>query len=243
MINPSNVVKILADRASNLLPSVFSTNSASTASITNREREAANQLCSVLESIINSHSHTFEVENTLDHRLDDDKLINQVKDENEEDEESLDPEYCGEEDEDRILLKQFSLEYMTPGVNFYDEVNLKTGQRKRQWSTVKHNFYRIPHQNNIARFRRYLERHGTKKQTINQVDDYVFDMFERARGNALPVHDIDLRRWTLKKAMDESLHNSTTSHHWLLTFEYKHNIISRKVTKVRRFIISFQKYS
>ncbi len=102
---------------------------------------------------------------------------------------------------------------MTRVINFYDEVNPKTGQRKRRWSTVKHNFYRIPHQNYIARFRRYLERHGAKKQKIDEVDDYVFDMFERARGNALPVHDIDLRRGALKKAMDESLHGFTASHH------------------------------
>jgi len=107
---------------------------------------------------------------------------------------------------------------------------------------VKHNFYRIPHQKYIARFRRCIERHGTKKQKIDQVDDDVFDMFERARGNGLPVHDVDLRRWALKKAMDESLNDFTTSHHWLLTFKYKHNIISRKVTKVRRSVISSQKY-
>ncbi|CAF1080655.1 unnamed protein product [Adineta ricciae] len=121
---------------------------------------------------------------------------------------------------------------MARAVDFYDEVNPKTGQRKRRWSTVKHNFYRVQHHNYIARFRRYLERHGRKKQKIDQVDDYVFDMFEKARGNALSVHDIDLRRWALKKAMDESLHNFTASHHWLLTFKHKHNIVSRKVTKV-----------
>ena len=110
MINPSNVMKILADRASNLLPSAFSTTSAPTTSITNRECEVADQLGSVLKSIINSHSHTFEVESTLDHGLDDGELINQAENENEEDEESLDPEYCAEEEEeDRILLKKFSL--------------------------------------------------------------------------------------------------------------------------------------
>ena len=58
-------------------------------------------------------------------------------------------------------------------------------------------------------------------------------MFERARENALPVHDIDLRRWALKKAMDESLHNFVASSYWLYLFKTKHNIISRKVTKVR----------
>ncbi|CAF1443509.1 unnamed protein product [Adineta ricciae] len=96
---------------------------------------------------------------------------------------------------------------MTRAVNFYDEINPNTGKRKRRWETVKRNFQRIPHQTYIARFRHYLERHGTKKQKLDKIDDYVFDMFDRARESVLPVHDIDLRRWALKKAMDESLHN------------------------------------
>ena len=99
--------------------------------------------------------------------------------------------------------------------------------------TVKHNFRRIPHQIYLSRFRRYLDKHGTKKQKLDQIDDYVFDMFERARQKALPVHDIDLRRWALKQAMDESLHNFVASKHWLHTFKHKHNIVSHKITKVR----------
>jgi hypothetical protein len=122
---------------------------------------------------------------------------------------------------------------MIKAVNFYYEINPKTGKRKRRWETVKHNFRRIPHQKNLARFRHYLEKHGTKKQKLDKIDDHVFDMFERARENALPVHDIDLRRWAFKKAMDESLHNFVASGKWLYDFKYKHNIISRKVTKVR----------
>jgi hypothetical protein len=91
---------------------------------------------------VNSHSHSFEVETTLD------------------------PDYLGEEEDDdekTTLCKKFSPECMTRAVNFYDEVNPKTGQRKRRWSIVKHHFKRISHQNYIARFRRYLEKHGTKK--------------------------------------------------------------------------------
>lgn len=98
---------------------------------------------------------------------------------------------------------------------------------------MKQHFRRIPHQNYLARFRHYLEKHGTKKQKLDEIDDHVFDMFERGGENALPVHDIDLRRWVLKEAMDESLHNFVASSHWLYNFKYKHNIISRKVTKVR----------
>jgi hypothetical protein len=72
-----------------------------------------------------------------------------------------------------------------------------------------------------------------EQKKIDKIDDYVFDMFERTRENSLPVHEIDLRRWAIKKAMDESLHNFVASSHWLHTFKHKHNIISRKFTKVK----------
>ena len=139
----------------------------------------------------------------------------------------------------RILRKTFSLEYMTRTVNFYDEVNPKTSQRKRRWPTVKHNFWCIPHQTYIDRFRRYLERYSKKKQKIDKVDDYVFDMVERARGNSLSVHDIDIRRWVLKRAMGESLHNFVASRHWLHTCTHKHNIISYKVTNSQKYLGHF----
>ena len=187
--------------------------------------------------IFNSHSHTFEVETTLDHESSESEFINEGDYENEV-EETSGSEWNEEDDEDKILRKTFSLEYMTRAVNFYDETNPKTGKRKRQWETVKHSFQRIPHQTYIARFRHYLEKHGTKKQKLHKIDDYVSDMFDRARESALPVHDIDLRRWALKKAMDESLHNCVASSYWLYTFKCKHNIISRKVTKVRNYLIN-----
>jgi hypothetical protein len=73
----------------------------------------------------------------------------------------------------------------------------------------------------------------TKKQKLDKIGDHVFDMFERASEKALPVHDIDLRRWALKQAIDESLHNFVASKYCLYTFKHKHNIVSRKITKVR----------
>ena len=69
MINPVNVVKIFADRTSNVLSSIMSNNATATTTITNRECEVADLLCGVLESITTSHSHTVEVETTLDHEL------------------------------------------------------------------------------------------------------------------------------------------------------------------------------
>ena len=69
MINPANVAKIFAGRASNLLFFVLSNNTTATNTVTNRESEVADLLCGVLESITNSHSHTIVVETTLDHEL------------------------------------------------------------------------------------------------------------------------------------------------------------------------------
>jgi hypothetical protein len=243
MINPSNIVKIFGDRASKLLSPVFSTTSGVTCTtVTKREHEVADLLYNVLESIVNSHSHSVEVETTLDHGSDEREIISDTEDRNDTDC-SFDADYLGEEEaDDTTLSEKFSLEYMTRAVDFYDEINPKTGQRKRRWSTVKHHFKRIPHQTYIARFRHYLEKHGTKKQKVDKIDDYVFDMFERARQNCLPVHEIDLRRWAMKKAMDESLHNFVASRHWLHTFEHKHDIVSRKITKVKLCIAYHRKY-
>ena len=85
----------------------------------------ADQLCSVLKSIINSHSHTFEFESTLDHGPDEGELTDEIEDENAEDEELLDLDYFSKENEDRILLNKFSIEYMALAINFYDEANPK----------------------------------------------------------------------------------------------------------------------
>ena len=196
-------------------------------------------LCGVLQLIVNSHSNTFEGEITLDHEPSESELINEGVNENQV-EATIDPEWSEEEndDEDKALRKELSLDYMTRAVHFYGQINPKTAKRKRRWETVKHNFQRILHQTYIARFRHYLERDETKKQKLDKIDDYVFDMFDRTRECLLPMHDSDLRQWALKKAMDESLHNCLAPSYWLYTFKCKHNIISRKVTKVRNFLIN-----
>jgi hypothetical protein len=82
---------------------------------------------------------------------------------------------------------------------------------KRRWETVKHHFRRIPHQNYLAQFRHYLEKHGTKKQKLDKIDDHTFDMFERARENTLPMRDIDLRQWAFMNMCKESLYSKSRS--------------------------------
>ena len=103
MINPANVMRIFADRASNLL-SIVSNNRTST-TVTNRECEVADLLCGVLESITSSHSHTLEIETTLDHELGDDELINDVESEDTA-EETSDLNWNNEDEDEEALCKQ-----------------------------------------------------------------------------------------------------------------------------------------
>ena len=82
--------------------------------------------------ITSSHSHTFEVETTLDHELADDELIDDVEREDTA-EEASDPDWNDEhadEDEEKASCKRFSLDYMAKAVKFYDEINPQTEKRK-----------------------------------------------------------------------------------------------------------------
>ena len=116
-------------------------------------------------------------------------------------------------------------------VSYYDEKDSKTGKRKRSWSTVQHRFPRVPYQQYISRFRHYLEAHGTKRQKIERADEYVFDKFEKAREQLLTVHDLDMKRWALMSAKEQSLTDFTASDGWIDNFKHRHNICSRKITK------------
>ncbi|CAF2902010.1 unnamed protein product [Rotaria sp. Silwood2] len=228
MINPHNVLKVLSNLISDKLFRY------SPSSIHPDEEHVASNFYKCLESILESTSHIFETENTLDH---DDEL----DDEDIEDplpltstDEHLDPikDTDYEPIDEYNLQNHFSLDYMKRVVDYYDEINPITGKRKRKWRTVKHSFQRVPNPQCIARFRKYIEAGGTKQQKVDNVDIYVYDQFEHARHNFLSVHDIDLRRWGLKKARELNLNDFEASEGWLWNFKYRHGICSRKITKL-----------
>ena len=66
---------------------------------------------------------------------------------------------------------------MKRAIEFYDDIDQKTGKRKHSWKNVKHQFRRIPYQYYLTRFRTYIEESGTKKQKIDSVEDFVYDKF------------------------------------------------------------------
>ena len=122
---------------------------------------------------------------------------------------------------------------MERALAFYDAINPKTGKRSHTWKSVQNKFKRITHQYYMARFRDYVEQGGTKKEKIDLLNDYVYKNFEHARDLLCPVHDLDLKRWTIRKARMISFHDFVASDHWILNFKHKHNICSRKIIKVR----------
>ena len=188
-----------------------------------QENEIADQLFNVFESIWTSTSYNEENEITVDHNTMDNEI--------EECEEDLDYEA---KDEETPVFESFSLSYMKRALDYYDAINPKTGKRSHTWRNVQNKFRRIKDQSYMSRFRDYIEKGGTKKQKVDSVDDYVYNNFERARDLLCAVHDIDLKRWAVRKARMMSLHGFVASDHWILNFKHKHNICSRKIIKVRK---------
>ncbi|CAF3760184.1 unnamed protein product [Rotaria socialis] len=104
--------------------------------------------------------------------------------------------------------------------------------RRRSWKTVHNRYKSIPAQNYIARFRNYIAHQGTKRQKINNVDEYVYKKFLNAREKFLPVHDVDLCRWGLQAAKEYKIDNFRASSFWLLGFKTRHSICSRRITNI-----------
>ena len=180
-------------------------------------------------------SSSYQVEN--ESTFDEDDSFDDAPDESDDTkvDEEKDPTFDGSEDEgdsrDDALLMPFSLESIKNVVDFHDAIDETTGKRKHTWKSVQHRFKRVRHIQYLGRFRKYLEDHGTKKQKIDDIDTFVFERFEAARENCLPISDIDLKRWALQRAQQKSLLEFAASKHWITTFKHRHGIVSRKITK------------
>jgi hypothetical protein len=117
-------------------------------------------------------------------------------------------------------------------VQFYDEKDAVTGKRKHSFSNAQQHFKRVKDRSYIYRFRRYVEGKGTAKQKFNQIDSFVYESFMQARSQLLSVHNIDLKRWAMKRALELSDHAFTVSNYWIYRFKQRHSIVSRKITKL-----------
>ena len=145
MINAHNVVRILSNLVSRRLPSSEST------TFSAKDEEVAERLFDNINTIMNSTTYHFENESTLDYD------VNLHSDTEESDTDSdettmneLDKtDYTINKSDKKILLNQYSLEYMDKAVQFYDERNSKTGKRKHSWNMFHRHFKRIPNRGYI----------------------------------------------------------------------------------------------
>ena len=166
MINPYNVVNMLADLVSNRLTLN------STISTTQRDREVANMLFENVESILNSVCYSFENDFTLDsdnvaevsdemilsendvnmksndnddHDDDDIDVDGGGSDESDDDTFAFDENFSIENEKEDVIRNEFSIEYMTNVVNFFDEKD-STGKRKHSYRSVQRRFKRVRRQ-------------------------------------------------------------------------------------------------
>lgn len=105
-------------------------------------------------------------------------------------------------------------------------------EKKHTWKSTKHRFKAVPHQQYISRFLHYIEQHGTRREKMQVIDNFVYDKFEEARENVLSVHEHALKRWALQKDAEDSMLDFKASKNWLESFRHRHNICSRKMTKI-----------
>ena len=126
----------------------------------------------------------------------------------------------------------FSIEYMKKTVEFYDAKNAKTGKKQHSWEAFQHYFRNVKDRNYIESFRKYLESDGTKPQKLDEIDQYTYENFEKARAEHLIVHDIHLKRWALQKAREIDDNTFKASDNWVLRFKRRHALCSRKITKL-----------
>ncbi len=78
-----------------------------------------------------------------------------------------------------------------------------------------------------------MKKREQRNKKIDSIDEFVYEKFEHARDLLRPVHDIDLRRWSHQQAKSMSFNQFVASDTWVLNFKRKHDICSRKITKVR----------
>ena len=221
MINPRNVVDILANLiAERLTLSSLPAN-------TNNDEDVATMLFENVESVLNSTSYSLENEDTLDFDSDIDSISEETTPDDTEDD-----DYNDEYEKENIIQYPFSLQYMKDVVQFYDEENEETGKRKHSFRNVQRRFKRVRDKNYIRRFRKYIEAQGTKKHKLDGIDSFVYQSFENARNQFLSIHDIDLKSWGLRKAAQLSDKTFAATDYWIYQFKKRHNIVSRKITKL-----------
>jgi signal transduction protein with GAF and PtsI domain len=100
-----------------------------------------------------------------------------------------------------------------------------------RFNTIRHRYKLLTQEKEIYRFRDYINNGGTHYQKVFQVKEKLYERFKSARDEFLPVHDLDLKRWTLEIAGELGLTRDqfTASDKFIYNFKKTFKISSRKV--------------
>jgi len=193
-----------------------------------KEEEIIKALLEVIDNVCYSTSYNIESETTLD--PDDDEEFSDFEDDSTTYEtEDADPFYGDDTESQKPPIESnFSLDFMKKVIDYYDAPD-SNGKIKHIWGPTQNRFRFVPHRQYIARFRHYIEQDGTKQEKMKIIDDFVYEKFEEARDAALSIHDRDLKRWTLQKAVADSIPMFEASEYWLRVFKHRHRICSRSL--------------
>jgi hypothetical protein len=212
-MNPYNILNILTKEVRNKYEYKFS-------QTTKSEKEFANKLFEILAEVSENNNFNISENETLDTVESDDYLdqnIDQIICDN-------DPDFDINEENSGFLIenKFIELEKMKKVIEY---------SKNHKFSSVQKNFRFVKHPIYITRFKEYIDKMGTNREKLFKVQTQTYDMFKNARINLLPVHDIDIKRWSLKIAKTLNLNNFKASNSWINKFKITYRIRSRKVTK------------
>ena len=150
MINPHNVLRLVSNYITHLLPSIDLTHAC-----TARDEDVARNIFEDIESIFNCTQYNFEREQTLDFTYSFDEEAEEAELESDDDKDERYTEGAND-DEENNLLQEFSLQYMKKVVDFYDKTNFNIAKWKHSWSSLQNRFKKVKDRSYIRQFRKYI---------------------------------------------------------------------------------------
>ncbi|KAE8739814.1 hypothetical protein FOCC_FOCC014682 [Frankliniella occidentalis] len=124
------------------------------------------------------------------------------------------------------LVDGISFKYKQDAVAYW-----RNDGKKRKFSSVKNRFSKLSQESLLYRWEKQINDHGTYRDKLKTICSHTYEQYTQAKNNHKIVHDVDLKRWALKKARDLQCNQFKASDSWVYNFKKHHRIVSRKITK------------
>ena len=183
------------------------------------EVAASEKLFEVLKTFKDSYLHEFSSYETLEF----DDECDEMTDEGESDNETDD----WDGNDNQSVRNQFTLEEMEMIVDWVDQRPHCT------LSTVQHRFRKVKSMQYIKRFTDYIEKHGTRRDKLNKIKEFMLNEFYLKRAvEKEAVHDTDLQLFAIQKANDLGWDVFSASESFITRFKKENRISSRRYNKL-----------